>query len=68
MKESQYIELKESWRDEYLKWICGFANAHGVDVHLHHEGKKEFIEISIESYPYPISYKGSCHYRSGSTT
>ncbi len=29
MKESQHIEWKESWRDEYLKWICGFANAEG---------------------------------------
>ncbi len=28
-KESQNIEFKESWRDEYLKWICGFANAQG---------------------------------------
>ena len=28
MSESQLIEYKESWRDEYLKWICGFANAH----------------------------------------
>ena len=28
-KESQNIEYKESWRDEYLKWICGFANAQG---------------------------------------
>ena len=27
--ESQNIEFKESWRDEYQKWICGFANAHG---------------------------------------
>lgn len=25
-KESQNIEFKESWRDEYLKWICGFHN------------------------------------------
>ena len=25
--ESQNIEFKESWRDEYQKWICGFANA-----------------------------------------
>ena len=24
--ESQLIEYKVSWRDEYLKWICGFAN------------------------------------------
>lgn len=27
--ENQSIEWKESWRDEYLKWICGFANAQG---------------------------------------
>lgn len=26
MAESQNIEYKQSWRDEYLKWICGFAN------------------------------------------
>lgn len=29
MKENQNIEWKQSWRDEYLKWICGFANAEG---------------------------------------
>jgi len=29
MKESQNIEWKKSWRDEYIKWICGFANAAG---------------------------------------
>ena len=23
--ESQNVEFKETWRDEYLKWICGFA-------------------------------------------
>lgn len=27
--EDQNIEWKESWRDEYLKWICGFANSNG---------------------------------------
>jgi ATP-dependent DNA helicase RecG len=27
--EHQHVEWKESWRDEYLKWICGFANADG---------------------------------------
>ena len=27
--ENQNIEYKQSWRDEYLKWICGFANASG---------------------------------------
>ena len=30
MQEQQNIEWKESWRDEYLKWICGFANAQGI--------------------------------------
>ena len=29
MKEHQQVEWKESWRDEYLKWICGFANGDG---------------------------------------
>ena len=27
--ETQAIEWKTAWRDEYLKWICGFANAQG---------------------------------------
>ncbi|CAN5490676.1 helix-turn-helix domain-containing protein [soil metagenome] len=29
MKEHQHIEWKENWRDEYLKWIGGFADAEG---------------------------------------
>ena len=29
MPEHQMVEWKESWRDEYLKWICGYANAYG---------------------------------------
>ena len=29
MAESQNIEYKESWRDEYLKWLSGYANAYG---------------------------------------
>jgi len=29
MTEHQNLEWKESWRDEYLRWICGFANAQG---------------------------------------
>jgi predicted HTH transcriptional regulator len=34
MAESQNIEYKESWRDEYLKWICGFANAQGGTIYI----------------------------------
>ena len=104
MKESQIIEWKPAWRDEYLKWICGFANAEGgvlvigrndagkaigvkdagrlledipnkvrdvlgimVDVNLRREAGQDTVEIVVESYPYPVSYKGEYHYRSGST-
>lgn len=104
MTENQNIEYKESWRDEYLKWICGFANANGgsifigkndsgkvvgvvgakklledipnkvrdilgilVDVNLHQSKEGDFIEIIVESHPYPVNYKGQYHYRSGST-
>jgi ATP-dependent DNA helicase RecG len=34
MAESQNIEWKESWHDEYLKWICGFANAGGGCIYI----------------------------------
>ena len=34
MAESQNVEWKESWRDEYLKWICGFANAQGGRIYI----------------------------------
>ena len=102
--ESQNVEYKQSWRDEYLKWICGFANAQGgtlfiglndngevcgvedakrlmedipnkvcdilgivVDIKLHQEDGKNYIEIITPAYNNPISYKGQYHYRSGAT-
>jgi predicted HTH transcriptional regulator len=34
MSESQNIEYKSTWRDEYLKWICGFANANGGTIFI----------------------------------
>ena len=104
MPESQNTEYKRIWKDEYIKWICGFANAKGgsifigkddggkivglpnaknlmeiipnkvrttlgilVDVNLHEVNNQEYLEIIIESYPYPVNYKGQYHYRSGST-
>lgn len=104
MNENQHIEWKRSWQDEYLKWICGLANAEGgmlvigkddkgkvvgvanagkllenlpnkvrdllgimVDVNLRQESGKDFVEIVVEPYPCPISYRGAYHYRSGST-
>ncbi|MBF4470940.1 ATP-binding protein [Flavobacterium sp. HJJ] len=34
MSESQNIEWKRSWHDDYLKWICGFANAVGGIIYI----------------------------------
>jgi len=34
MQESQNKEYKSNWRDEYLKWICGFANAGGGKLYI----------------------------------
>jgi len=34
MNETQNIEYKQSWRDDYLKWICGFANANGGSIFI----------------------------------
>ena len=102
--ENQNTEYKESWRDEYIKWICGFANASGgkmyigiddkgnlkgisdakklsedlpnkvkdilgilVDVNFQSDAGKDYLEIVIDAYPYPVNYKGSYYYRSGST-
>ncbi len=38
-----------------------------ADVNLVKKAGKELIEIHVEPYPYPVSYKGEYHYRSGST-
>jgi len=27
MSEHQTVEYKQLWKDEYLKWLCGFTNA-----------------------------------------
>jgi ATP-dependent DNA helicase RecG len=34
MPEQQNTEYKLSWHDECLKWICGFANAHGGKIFI----------------------------------
>ncbi len=48
MPEQQNIEWKQSWRDEYLKWICGFANAKGgkLFIGMNDDGKV----VGIEDY------------------
>jgi ATP-dependent DNA helicase RecG len=46
MQEKQNIEWKESWRDEYLKWICGFANAQGGRIYIGKNDKGEVVGIA----------------------
>ena len=41
MREHQHVEWKESWRDECLKWICGFANARDGTLALGVEDAKK---------------------------
>jgi ATP-dependent DNA helicase RecG len=46
MSEDQHIEWKESWRDEYLRWICGFANAEGGTLIVGKNDRGEPIGVS----------------------
>jgi ATP-dependent DNA helicase RecG len=48
MNEQQNIEWKEIWKDEYLKWICGFANAQGGKLFI---GKNDHGEVvGVQKY------------------
>jgi len=46
MPENQNIEYKESWRDEYLKWICGFANANGGAIYIGQNDAGEVVGLN----------------------
>ena len=45
MKECQNIEFKETWSDDYLKWICGFANAQGGKFYIGVDDSENIVEI-----------------------
>ena len=45
MPEHQQIEYKESWHDEYLKWICGYANANGGTLYIGIDDKGDICGI-----------------------
>jgi len=46
MPETQNIEYKQSWRDEYLKWICGFANANGGSIFIGKDDNGNVVGVS----------------------
>jgi len=43
--EKQDIEYKSSWRDEYLKWICGYANASGGKLYIGINDNKKVVGV-----------------------
>jgi len=48
MPETQNIEYKSSWHDDYIKWICGFANAQGGKIYI---GKNDNGKVvGVEDY------------------
>ncbi len=61
-KESQTVEFKPSWRDEYLKVICAFANTEGGELILGMDDKGNPIGIKkakrlLEDLPNKINNK-----------
>lgn len=44
-KEHQNIEWKESWHNDYFKWICGFANAQGGTLYIGIDDKGETKQL-----------------------
>jgi len=45
MSENQRIEWKSSWRDEYLQWVCGFANAEGGVLEIGKDDRGQVVGI-----------------------
>lgn len=43
--ESQNIEYKQSWRDDFLKEICGFANAQGGTLYIGMDDKGDVCGV-----------------------
>jgi ATP-dependent DNA helicase RecG len=46
MPERQNIEYKQSWHDDYLKWVCGFANAIGGVIYIGLNDKGNVVHLS----------------------
>lgn len=44
--EAQNIEYKRIWKDEYLKWVSGFANAHGGKIYIGIDDDMSVVGVS----------------------
>jgi len=45
MPEQQNAEYKQSWNDDYLKWVCGFANAQGGCIYIGKDDEGKVIGL-----------------------
>lgn len=45
MKETHNVEFKEFWRDEYIKYVSGFANAHGGTLYVGVDDKGNVVGV-----------------------
>jgi ATP-dependent DNA helicase RecG len=45
-EEMQIVEWKKNWRDEWLKWICGYANAQGGLLEIGKDDKGTVVELA----------------------
>lgn len=45
-KESQRVEYKQNWHDDYLKWVCGFANAQGGTIYIGKDDNGNVADVS----------------------
>jgi ATP-dependent DNA helicase RecG len=46
MAESQHTEWKAAWRDDHLRWVCGFANAEGGVLVIGRSDKGKLIGMA----------------------
>lgn len=46
MPEQQNIEYKQSWHDDYLKWVCGFANAQGGEIFIGKDDSGKVVNVA----------------------
>jgi ATP-dependent DNA helicase RecG len=45
MTENQHTEWKEVWRDDYLRWVCAFANAEGGTLVIGRNDRGEVVGL-----------------------
>ncbi len=46
MTENQHTEYKLLWRDEYLRWVCAFANADGGKLVIGKNDRGQVIGVA----------------------